>query len=279
VGFQFRQESKGNESMRTYGQTAGTTGRALINMATYRIVRAIAKQPTRGWLHSRWHWYRHPFSLRGRVLWSEPLQSWFSPEDESAMECMFNMPSYEPVGWVSPKAGDIVIDIGAYIGWYAIQSARAVAPSGRVIALEPDAANRRQLDKNLLLNGISNCEVIPMAAWSVDGTIGWHTDDVPVWRRVDGNDTSASIQAVSVDSLVSRLALPRVDWIKMDIEGGEIEALKGAEGVLKRFHPALFIEIHETLEPVSRFLAGLGYSLEKSEFDEPPDHHGWILAR
>jgi FkbM family methyltransferase len=265
--------------LETRGQSSVTTAKVICNRLTYSIARKIAKMPQAGWLYSRWHWYRSPFSLRHRVLWSSPLQAWFCPEDESAMECMLRLPSYEPVGWVSPKPGDVFIDVGAYIGWYTIQAARDVGPSGRVVAMEPDPSNRRQLEVNLSLNDVSNCTVVPLAVWSEAGDIGWQSNDVPVWSKVGTAQTASTVRSATVDSLASDLALPDVRWIKMDIEGAEIQALQGAEQVLKQFHPNLFIEVHETLEPVSRFLKGFGYTIEKSAFDQPPDRHGWILAR
>jgi len=195
------------------------------------------------------------------------------------MECMFRLPSYEPVGWVSPKPGDVFLDVGAYIGWYTIQAARAVGSSGRVIAMEPDLSNRLQLETNLSLNNISNCTVVPVAAWSKSGEIGWQSNDVPVWSKVGQTRNASTVGSTTIDSLIEGFGLSDVNWIKMDIECAETEALQGAEQVLKRFHPTLFIEIHETLEPVTLFLKGFGYTIEKSEFDQLPNHHGWILAR
>jgi FkbM family methyltransferase len=264
--------------MDTYGQTAFTTAKVLVNRAIYGLVRTVATQPREGWLHSRWHWYKSPFSLRNQVLWSAPLQAWFRPHDESAMECMLHLPAYEPVSWVAPKPGDVFLDVGAYVGWYTIQAAKAVGSSGRVIALEPDTQNRLQLEENLALNSLPECTVVPVAAWFEAAEIGWRADGVPVWSKVD-QTRAGSVRAVTIDSLVSDLGLTNVNWIKMDIEGAEIEALRGAETVLSRFRPVLFIEIHETLDAVSRFLTKAGYVIEKSEFDEPPDRHGWILAR
>lgn len=265
--------------MDTYGQTPFTTAKILFNRAMYGLVRTVAKQPSEGWLHSRWHWYRSPFSLRKQVLWSAPLRAWFRPHDESAMECMLCLPSYEPVGWVAPKPGDVFLDVGAYIGWFTIQAAKAVGPSGKVVALEPDTYNRGQLEENLALNGLSSCTVVPVAAWFEAAEIGWRADDVPVWSKVDRASHGGSVRAVTIDSLVDDLGLAKVDWIKMDIEGAEVEALQGAQKTLARFRPDLFIEVHETLDTVSRFLEKFGYAVEKSEFDEPPDRHGWILAQ
>jgi hypothetical protein len=116
-------------------------------------------------------------------------------------------------------------------------------------------------------------------AWYEAGEVGWHSDDVHVWRKVDQKETASLIRSITIDSLADTLDLSDVRWIKMDIEGAEIQALKGAEQVLRRFHPTLFIEVHETLEPVSRLLKEYGYTIERSVFDILPDHHGWILAR
>ena len=265
--------------METYGKTSLTTAKVLFNRAMYGLVRTVAKQPSEGWLNSRWHWYRSPFSLRKQVLWSAPLGGWFRPHDESAMECMLHLTDYEPVSWVAPEPGDVFLDVGAYIGWFAIRAAKAVGPSGKVIAMEPDTHNRGQLEENIALNGLSNCTTVPLAAWFEAAEIGWRADDVPVWSKVDRTSHGGSVRAVTIDSLASNRGLATVNWIKMDIEGAEVEALQGAEKTLLRFRPVLFIEIHETLDAVRSLLEKFGYAIEKSQFDEPPDRHGWILAR
>lgn len=253
--------------------------RLYFNKLVYAFVRSTRKMPQEGWLHSRWHWYRFPFSMRNSVLWSPFLRAWFSPEDESAIECMLRQPDYEPVEWVMPQSGGVFLDVGAYIGPYTILAAQAVGPHGKVVAMEPDIANRRQLERNLTLNRIANCTVIPCAAWSRSGTIGWRKGEQPVWHGVDESQISETVEAVRVDEIVLQRGLDRVDWIKMDIEGGEIEALKGAENTLARFRPKLFIEVHETAEALRRFLDSRGYRIERESFDQPPNHHGWLLAR
>ena len=213
----------------TKGRTPGVSARLYFNKLVYGFIRRTRRPPDQGWMHSRWHWYRFPFSMRDSVLWSPFLKAWFSPEDESAMECMMHLPDYEPVDWVAPEPNGVCLDIGAYVGPYAIMAANAVGPHGKVVALEPDQANRRQLERNLALNGIVNCTVIPCAAWSRSGRIGWRTGEQPVWHGVDESQSAESIEAVTVDAIVSQQVLDRVDWIKMDIEGGEVEALKGSQ--------------------------------------------------
>lgn len=249
------------------------------NRLAYGLIRTMFPAPPSGWLHSRWHWYRFPFSLRNSVLWSPFLGAWFSPEDESAIECMMRLDQYEPIDWVKPSSGDVFLDVGAYIGPYSILAKHLVGVSGRVIAMEPDPVNRRQLARNLALNEMENCEIIPFAAWSHDGVVGWSHRQEPVWHGIDVNQTAGTVETRSIDRVVSEAKVDRVDWIKMDIEGGEVEAIAGARDTLARFRPALFIEIHETLAPLRSLLASLNYRIEREQFDQPPDLHGWILAR
>jgi FkbM family methyltransferase len=263
----------------TRGQNAAVSSRLYLNRLVYSFIRSTFKTPERGWIHSRWHWYRFPFTMRNSVLWSPFLKAWFLPEDDSAIECMLRQPDYEPVSWVNPQSGDVFLDVGAYIGPFAILAAKAAGATGKVFALEPDPKNRRQLEKNLALNGITNCTVVPLAAWSRGGRIGWRNADQPDWHRASEDTVTGTTEAISIDDLVAHYSLDRVDWIKMDIEGGEVEALKGAQMTLERFHPILFIEIHETDAELKSFLPPLGYSIERQRFDQPPNHHGWLLAR
>ena len=211
----------------TRGQSMSTTVRIAVNKTIYAINQAIRRAPPAGLVHASWHWTRYPFSLRKRVLWSAALKGWFSPEDESAMECMLHMPAYEPVAWVDPKQGEYFLDVGGYVGWYSIQTGRAVGKSGCVVVLEPDPLNRRQLKRNLALNHLENVQTLPVAAWSQSGEVRWHRAEQPVWHQITDKG-EGSQPAVSIDELVRNLRLPRVDWIKLDIEGAEVNALLGA---------------------------------------------------
>lgn len=120
---------------------------------------------------------------------------------------------------------------------------------------------------------------MPKAAWEHNEKIGWHSSAVPVWHKADLDECVNLVQAITIDTLVNELGLKRVDWIKMDIEGGEIEALRGAQQTLELLSPVLFIEVHETMEPLKHFLTKSGYRIEQATFDQPPDRHGWIVAR
>jgi FkbM family methyltransferase len=263
----------------TRGRTSVTTAKVLCNKLVYCVVRATLRPPPRGWVHSPWHWFGFPFSLQEQILWSRSLQAWFRPLDNSAIEGMLHLPSYEPVEWVTPQPGQVFLDIGAYVGWYAIQAARAVGPSGRVVAIEPDPRNRLQLENNISLNAITNATIVPLAAWSHAGKVRWQGDSVePVWHKIDESSGSGLVDAVTVDDLVRRFGLTRVDWIKLDVEGAEVEVLKGAEQSIQRFHPVLFIEVHGTLHALEAFLPQFGYSIDKTIFGGITENHGHVLA-
>lgn len=264
----------------TRGWNYATTGKLLCNKAFYSLLRMIRKVPSSGTLQTPWHWHRYPFSLRGEILWSQSMGGWFVPENESAIECMLHMEAYEPVEWVAPHKGDVFLDIGAFVGWHTIRAARIVGPSGRVISLEPEPINRNQLEANLALNGITNCSISPLAAWSKTGEeLGWYTGKSSDCCRIDEAVHSANVRTTTVDDLLDDLQLDRLNWIKMDIEGGEIEALKGAEKTLRHHRPSLFVEVHDTVVGVKDLLTRFGYSVEKETYDGSPRPHGWYFAR
>ncbi len=261
--------------LETRGQTPWTTARVFCNKCVYLALRGLAAGRKKEWIGSRWHWYQFPLSLRGGVFWSKPLKAWFYAGDVYALECMLHLPRYEPVNWLAPKPGQVVLDIGADVGWYTIQASRAVGHSGTVIALEPDAHNANQLEQNLRLNGLSNVRVLRKAAWSHSGIVGWHESAVAVWHKVSP-EASAKVEAVTVDELAGQLGLGRVDWIKLDVEGGEIEVLRGAWQTLEQFHPVLLIEVHETLAQLRELLEPTGWVIESLGFDLAPERHGWV---
>ncbi|MCX8113109.1 MAG: FkbM family methyltransferase [Bacteroidia bacterium] len=78
--------------------------------------------------------------------------------------------------------------------------------------------------------------------------------------------SSGETTATSIDKLAETLALQRVDWIKIDVEGAEVAVLEGAQEVLRRFKPTIWMELHDTWAEVETFLTQHGYTIcEKIE--------------
>lgn len=139
------------------------------------------------------------------------------------------------------KTGDIVIDAGANMGHIAIYLSRQVGENGRVYCFEPDKFNVERLNNNRQLNDDlpDNISIEDLLLWNenilVDfeeaGTVGssavWFSDNANVVKK----------QAVTLDSWTEKKQLSRLDFIKMDIEGAEIEALDGAVEILGKYKP------------------------------------------
>jgi len=133
---------------------------------------------------------------------------------------------------------DIVVDIGAHIGYYSLMSARIVGNGGKVYAFEPDPENLRLLLKNIRLNGFSHI-IYPVrkAISDVSGVTklflssedtGSHS--ISVSNR---GKQHVEVRTITLDEFFATLGNYEVDIIKMDIEGAEMKALLGMDKVLR----------------------------------------------
>lgn len=173
---------------------------------------------------------------------------------------------------LAPRAGDVVLDIGAYCGATACAFSRAVGPGGRVIAVEADPLNHRALAANLERLGLVNVEPVHAAVWSASGTLRFAAEGAlgsaaaSVGPREAG---TVEVAALTLGDLCERLGLSRVDHVKMDIEGAEYEVLPASRGFFERFRPKVVLEVHKTpaglvdFAAVRRLFEGLGYTCER----------------
>ena len=103
--------------------------------------------------------------------------------------------------------------------------------------------------QNIAKNNICNVIPLRLAAWRESALLDFEevSDlDIKSFIVKTKEDKKGRILATSVDKLVDSLGLPRLDWIKIDIEGAEVEALKGAMKTLGRYKPTLWMEFHDT---------------------------------
>jgi FkbM family methyltransferase len=176
-----------------------------------------------------------------------------------------------------------VLDIGANIGYYALMEAKRCK---RVIALEPDMDNFRNLSKNIGINGYTNIQPYLMAAGDKDGTLEFALSKVPNWHRVAvGGEKDVVIVPVSkVDTFLENVGSPKIDLLRMDVEGYEYNILEGARETIKRDRPMMFIEIHRDLMKnfghsavkLFKLLAEYDYSVYKSFVLAKPSFAGNI---
>ncbi len=162
--------------------------------------------------------------------------------------------------WSSPEErmlerlelrGQVVYDVGAYRGAYSLFFSQRVGPAGQVVAFEPEARNFSLLRRNLERNRVSNVMPLQMALGA--------ERDLRTLYSLPGMPTTASLaeeartplrrargQACieSLDELLDTLALPQPQFLKIDVEGMELEVLRGAARTLARTRPGLLIELH-----------------------------------
>jgi FkbM family methyltransferase len=168
-----------------------------------------------------------------------------------------------------------VVDLGANIGYYALLEAQLVGQQGQVLAIEPALENYELLLYNIELNRVKNIQMAPPCAIGSTDTVGklyiggsanWHS----LMPNLLGGDPSAYVEVPlrTLDSLVKEVNFPRVDLLRMDIEGYEVEAVKGMWHTLETFRPRLMIELHYCMTTVSAMnelltsLKSLGYYVE-----------------
>jgi FkbM family methyltransferase len=161
--------------------------------------------------------------------------------------------------------GMTVYDVGAFQGLLTLFFAsRAKA----VVCFEPNTQNQKRLMENLMLNGIKNVEVRKVGLGSRPEMLKMVGNPLMAGgSSVDGKTVEEllrsgvgtvveEISIVTLDEEIPRAKLPAPDFIKIDIEGWEIEALRGARNTLELYKPSLFLEMHgETLREKRRKVA------------------------
>ena len=161
------------------------------------------------------------------------------------------------------EPGDVVIDAGACWGDTSLYFAHEVGERGQVLSFEFIPSNLRVLRRNLQANPqlCRRVTLVPQPLWQQPDQELFYVDWGPGSRvsfqklRDDFQDTRCA--TTSVDTVVRTFELPRVDFIKMDIEGAELAALRGAEATIRRFQPKLAISLYHSIEDFERIPAYL----------------------
>jgi FkbM family methyltransferase len=176
------------------------------------------------------------------------------------------------------KKGDIVLDVGGNIGDYCCTFSEIVGSSGYVYTFEPVPPTILILQETLRTRCVRNVTLVPNAVSNTPGAIEIHMpgDDharpaIHVSERESWDDEehvrTFSCNAVTLDGFVREMALGKVDFIKIDVEGAEHLVLEGAKEVLKAKSPVLFLEMWDSylrdfkvgVEDYCRILRAAGY--------------------
>jgi len=184
----------------------------------------------------------------GLELWSTPKGNFWIPKGNRYV-LPFNLAEMEQhiygTGEHFIHPGDIVLDCGASDGDFTRQALAAGAQKVVSIELTPSSIEciRRNLAAEIAAGRVI---VYPKGVWDKDDTLTLNVDDTnfaanSVVMHPESSHPSVLVPLTTIDKLVAELHLPRVDFIKMDIEGAEIPALSGARETLARYKPRLAI--------------------------------------
>jgi FkbM family methyltransferase len=149
------------------------------------------------------------------------------------------------------KEGDTFYDIGANVGFFSIIAAKLVGNTGKVYAFEPGEGNANSIRHNAQLNNFSQIEVIPKAVSHTSGSgqlllakySGGHalaTADAP--PDLAGE---VAVDLVSIDDLIAQNKIEPPNFVKVDVEGAELDVLKGMTETIKTYQPTVIYEIDD----------------------------------
>jgi FkbM family methyltransferase len=170
---------------------------------------------------------------------------------------------------VLPRDG-VFIDVGANVGLHTLAIARHVSEGGAVVAFEPHPANHRLLVHNLEQNRLrhvaaENCGLAEAAA-TLTGTA---RADGGNWSLASHGDYRFEVQLIRLDDYLRDHPLPRLDLMKIDVEGAEVRVLRGARQTIERFRPLIVFEVcpswmakmQSSVAELFAELMGNGYSI------------------
>jgi len=197
------------------------------------------------------------------------------------------------------KPGMVFVDIGTNIGYYSLMASKLVGSNGKVFSFEPWSRNRAILEENIKLNDFSNITIVPKAVSNEEN------DSVKIYLPKDDNCGMPSLKKVTEENYTDEFELTstttfqdflnayhpgRVDVIKIDVEGSELNVLKGMSASLADpdFNPVILMELMKfslvkfdaTVKDVIDYLSGFGFKAykidnfsnlsEKTDYEEEP---------
>ena len=145
------------------------------------------------------------------------------------------------------KPGDIVLDFGAYCGLTSQRFAKIVGEAGLIYAFEPDPKNYAAMLNNIKRHNMTNVVPVNMGIWCETGRQQFQIEanmGTSISHLVGRNSEVESLPVICLDDFSAIANFPKVDFVKMDIEGAELQVLESAENFVTKYRPRFIIEPH-----------------------------------
>lgn len=172
------------------------------------------------------------------------------------------------------RPGDTFVDIGANTGFFTLLGARRVGPTGTVVAVEPLQRNTDYLNRHIALNRLANVVVVRKAVSDFDGRSSFSEEGWSTGRLSPG--AKSTVEVTTLDSLVHELGV-KPDVVKVDVEGAEIDLLRGARRLLEEVRPILFMAVHSVslFEDLRKLLPAIRYEVTPLDGTESVAQQYW----
>jgi FkbM family methyltransferase len=201
----------------------------------------------------RFRWITRVFGIPRRVRL--PFGSWWLAENDALGRAILRN-DFETSEWRFVerflRPGMTVLDVGAHHGFYSLLASQKVGAEGQVVAFEPSPRERRKLLRHLEWNHCTNVRVESYAVGEGEGQAdlflvhGKQTGCNSLRPPHRERTSIVRVPVSTLDGYLRRRSVPRVDFIKLDVEGAELSALKGASELLEhRPRPVILCELQE----------------------------------
>lgn len=189
--------------------------------------------------------------------------------------CIYYIGDYEPYLKMQfkkiIKSGDIILDVGANIGFHTLYFAELTGNKGKVYAFEPIPVNFKALTNNIQLNNFPQIVSVNKALGNTNTFMDIHIDNQDqnpgTFSILDIGLKNTTIECVKGDDYLKQQGVNKVDFIKVDVEGFELEVFKGLARTITQFSPIIIFEydanyqseINENPKELFHFLSNFGY--------------------